>query len=59
MALAYMMNELLAKTVKDKEESERKEDESQRQDLEIPRSVSNRYRDIPAIIYDPMDVAAT
>jgi hypothetical protein len=58
MALAYMMNELLAKSVKDLEEQEEQE-ENQKQDLEIPRSVSNRYKDIPAIIYDPMDVAAT
>jgi len=58
MALAYMMNELLTKSVKDLEEQEEQE-ENQKQDLEIPRSVSNRFKDIPAIVYDPMDVAAT
>jgi hypothetical protein len=58
MALAFMMNELLAKSVKDQEEQEQ-EQENQKQELEIPRSVSNRYKDIPAIIYDPMEVVTT
>ena len=73
MALAHMMNELLAKSVKDleKEQEEQqaeeqlnevdklKEEDSQKHNFEIPRSVSNRYKDIPAIIFDPTDVTAT
>lgn len=80
MALAHMMNELLAKSVKDleKEQEEKEkaaeekqveeqqeevntqqEEDSQKHNFEIPRSVSNRYKDIPAIIFDPTDVTAT
>lgn len=73
MALAHMMNELLAKSVKDleKEQEEQQQEEqreevnklqeedSQKHNFEIPRSVSNRYKDIPAIIFDPTDVTAT
>lgn len=73
MALAHMMNELLAKSVKDleKEQEEKQseerfepgdrleEEDSQKHNFEIPRSVSNRYKDIPAIIFDPTDVTAT
>jgi hypothetical protein len=77
MALAHMMNELLAKSVKDIEEEQLKkecgedgldpaageklirDEDNQKQNFEIPRSVSNRYRDIPAIVFDPTDVTAT
>lgn len=74
MALAHMMNELLAKSVKDLEKEQEEEqqqeeqgeeinqlqeEDSQKHNFEIPRSVSNRYKDIPAIIFDPTDVTAT